>query len=247
MPGEAVRKQPTVVQPCVDTPFNDFLHPSTAPPPLHSLHSARIVLILTISLLLGFFGRFLYLERCWEGFCCVGWKFNQVRFSFVSTLISLFVCRYRLSTRRRKDPLPYNTGRPHSALRDHPLAVSEDRPRSRSPILRSADDAASAPLALFLRRWAVNSQRIPPLFLSFPLPPFLFLLFLVLGRFFFAIYVFRSHPPSRKIVCKPSPRLSSWPNNSNGQWTVDGDPALTSFNVGPPRGPLYRRSSSEIP
>ena len=138
------------------------------------------------------------------------------------------------------DPFPYNTGRPSSALRDHPLAVSEDRLRSHSPILRSADRHR--------RRSSLCFSGVGPSIPNSPLTPFFFFFFFffVLSRFVLLIYVFRWHPPSRKSADALPP---SFALAERQHWTVnvDGDPALTGFNVGPPRGPLSRQSSFEIP
>ena len=195
---EAVRKQPSVVQPCVDTPFNDFLHPSTAPPTLHPLHSTIILLILTISLLLGFFGRFLYLEGCWEGLCCVGWKFNQVRFFSQFDADLSFHYRYRLSTRRRMDILSQRdrttdvcaAGSSSGCVRG-----SSPQPFADPMICGSTPPP---PFALFLRRWAINSQLTPHPFL-------LLLLLLPRSKSFFSsrlrvplapiLAQIRRHPP----------------------------------------------------
>ncbi|KAI5119935.1 hypothetical protein M0805_002124 [Coniferiporia weirii] len=39
----------------------------------------------------------------------------------------------------------------------------------------------------------------------------------------------------------------TWPGNSDGQWAVDGDPALTGFTVGLPQSTLTRQNSLELP
>ncbi|KLO19143.1 hypothetical protein SCHPADRAFT_992919 [Schizopora paradoxa] len=38
-----------------------------------------------------------------------------------------------------------------------------------------------------------------------------------------------------------------WPSIGEGQWSIDGDPAMAGFNIGPPRGTLSRQSSLELP
>ena len=62
---EAVRKRPSVVRACVDTPFDDGFDLSTLPPPSNSSPSTQIMCYYTIYIFWAFFSSFWWLDR-WE-------------------------------------------------------------------------------------------------------------------------------------------------------------------------------------